>query len=160
MFFFSSRRRHTRCALVTGVQTCALPISRGSSGSAGNPSGFPLRGGLAPPVSAAPPWSSLRDKAYVCARRRSRQRTREEYSARRPAPGSVRRPAFIVDVDECRATRQPRSGIEQGIELALQLAHRARQLAVAAFGLFAQLLQFRSEEHTSELQSLMRISYA
>src|SRR3546814_17112926 len=26
--FFSSRRRHTRCALVTGVQTCALPISR------------------------------------------------------------------------------------------------------------------------------------
>src|SRR3546814_20674122 len=26
-FFFSSRRRHTSCALVTGVQTCALPIS-------------------------------------------------------------------------------------------------------------------------------------
>src|SRR3546814_7365683 len=25
-FFCSSRRRHTRCALVTGVQTCALPI--------------------------------------------------------------------------------------------------------------------------------------
>src|SRR3546814_7924000 len=29
-FFFSSRRRHTRCALVTGVQTCALPISCGN----------------------------------------------------------------------------------------------------------------------------------
>src|SRR3546814_4410394 len=28
MFFFASRRRHTRCALVTGVQTCALPICR------------------------------------------------------------------------------------------------------------------------------------
>src|SRR3546814_6109718 len=27
IFFFSSRRRHTRCALGTGVQTCALPIS-------------------------------------------------------------------------------------------------------------------------------------
>src|SRR3546814_21187160 len=26
VFFFSSRRRHTRCALVTGVQTCALPL--------------------------------------------------------------------------------------------------------------------------------------
>src|SRR3546814_20645140 len=26
LFFFSSRRRHTRCELVTGVQTCALPI--------------------------------------------------------------------------------------------------------------------------------------
>src|SRR3546814_3421581 len=31
-FFFSSRRRHTRCALVTGVQTCALPIFRAVSG--------------------------------------------------------------------------------------------------------------------------------
>src|SRR3546814_8013625 len=30
-FFFSSRRRHTRCALVTGVQTCALPISPSTS---------------------------------------------------------------------------------------------------------------------------------
>src|SRR3546814_2564676 len=29
VFFFSSRRRHPRCALVTGVQTCALPISLG-----------------------------------------------------------------------------------------------------------------------------------
>src|SRR3546814_1269241 len=33
LFFFSSRRRHTRCALVTGVQTCALPIYVGR----GNP---------------------------------------------------------------------------------------------------------------------------
>src|SRR3546814_1283406 len=32
-FFFSSRRRHTRCALVTGVQTCALPILETSSPS-------------------------------------------------------------------------------------------------------------------------------
>src|SRR3546814_10903844 len=31
IFFFSSRRRHTRCALVTGVQTCALPIYRARS---------------------------------------------------------------------------------------------------------------------------------
>src|SRR3546814_8482981 len=33
-FFFSSRRRHTRCALVTGVQTCALLISAARPGSA------------------------------------------------------------------------------------------------------------------------------
>src|SRR3546814_2075447 len=32
MFFFSSRRRHTRCALVTGVQTCALPIFESNQG--------------------------------------------------------------------------------------------------------------------------------
>src|SRR3546814_7460812 len=30
MLFFSRRRRHTSCALVTGVQTCALPICRHS----------------------------------------------------------------------------------------------------------------------------------
>src|SRR3546814_4430574 len=33
VFFFSSRRRHTRCALVTGVQTCALPISNIAAGN-------------------------------------------------------------------------------------------------------------------------------
>src|SRR3546814_6978124 len=38
-FFFSSRRRHTRCALVTGVQTCALPISRELERAHGLPSG-------------------------------------------------------------------------------------------------------------------------
>src|SRR3546814_2210364 len=27
LFIFSSRRRHTRCALVSGVQPCSLPIS-------------------------------------------------------------------------------------------------------------------------------------
>src|SRR3546814_1412812 len=31
-FFFSSRRRHTSCALVTGVQTCALPIFEKEAG--------------------------------------------------------------------------------------------------------------------------------
>src|SRR3546814_18863992 len=36
-FFFSSRRRHTRCALVTGVQTCALPISGFHNRSAEEP---------------------------------------------------------------------------------------------------------------------------
>src|SRR3546814_7871429 len=33
-FFLSSRRRHTSCALVTGVQTCALPIYLQSGGRA------------------------------------------------------------------------------------------------------------------------------
>src|SRR3546814_11592668 len=43
MFFFSSRRRHTRCALVTGVQTCALPICWLDFGSI---AGFVLGAGL------------------------------------------------------------------------------------------------------------------
>src|SRR3546814_7009361 len=38
-FFFSSRRRHTRCALVTGVQTCALPISGALAVAAACPAG-------------------------------------------------------------------------------------------------------------------------
>src|SRR3546814_5868860 len=39
IFFFSSRRRHTSCALVTGVQTCALPISPGRQGNRSAPPG-------------------------------------------------------------------------------------------------------------------------
>src|SRR3546814_8225181 len=48
-FFFSSRRRHTRCALVTGVQTCALPISPDDDAD-----GAPARrgGGLAAEIGA------------------------------------------------------------------------------------------------------------
>src|SRR3546814_1547450 len=40
VFFFSSRRRHTRCALVTGVQTCALPIFLTDSGGIQEESSF------------------------------------------------------------------------------------------------------------------------
>src|SRR3546814_12033904 len=57
--FFSSRRRHTRCALVTGVQTCALPIwflrlcraCRSPLGSSRKDS--PLNTALTPDASAA-----------------------------------------------------------------------------------------------------------
>src|SRR3546814_2689993 len=60
-FFFSSRRRHTRCALVTGVQTCALPICRS-----------PISNPWAPPALAVahpiPPIS-----LSAACRRRSRQ---------------------------------------------------------------------------------------
>src|SRR3546814_7611966 len=83
VFFFSSRRRHTICALVTGVQTCALPICRARQ--AARARGL-LRRDQVPP----------RDRRFHGADRRS---------------------------DRDGAGR-------------------------------------RSEEHTSELQSLMRISYA
>src|SRR3546814_3436482 len=42
MFFFSSRRRHTSCALVTGVQTCALPICFSGRPSTRVPAGATL----------------------------------------------------------------------------------------------------------------------
>src|SRR3546814_10676891 len=40
VFFFSSRRRHTSCALVTGVQTCALPILLSSEPPSPDPCGL------------------------------------------------------------------------------------------------------------------------
>src|SRR3546814_18665750 len=54
-FFFSSRRRHTRCALVTGVQTCALPISRRQvlTGAAALGSALLPGCGNSSPISAA-----------------------------------------------------------------------------------------------------------
>src|SRR3546814_7997477 len=42
IFFFSSRRRHTRCALVTGVQTCALPIFTALKNPDGTVRGFAI----------------------------------------------------------------------------------------------------------------------
>src|SRR3546814_14951217 len=58
MFFFSSRRRHTSCALVTGVQTCALPISLCREGLRRSPSTSSTR---------LPSWAKLRanDQAVV-----------------------------------------------------------------------------------------------
>src|SRR3546814_10354621 len=62
-FFFSSRRRHTSCALVTGVQTCALPILTEQVATAPRdysqlpagvpPLGEPLPGDLGGPILAA-----------------------------------------------------------------------------------------------------------
>src|SRR3546814_1537217 len=54
-FFFSSRRRHTRCALVTGVQTCALPICDHRAGALRRPArsgGGAERGGRGVSVRA------------------------------------------------------------------------------------------------------------
>src|SRR3546814_839094 len=66
-FFFSSGRRHTRCALVTGVQTCALPISWRPS-----------------PRSAARGWP--RGRGRRC------RRTRRSHRPARPRPPRARRP--------------------------------------------------------------------
>src|SRR3546814_10065890 len=93
-FFFSSRRRHTRCALVTGVQTCALPIS--------------FQVGTT--WQAAHAWQTERG-------------------------GDPRVPAV--------ARRRAGAAAARGAGL----SWRDRRAG-------------RSEEHTSELQSLMRISYA
>src|SRR3546814_6374679 len=72
-FFFSSRRRHTRCALVTGVQTCALPISaaaeragRHGVGRCGVHAGEPgSRHGRGPGPSLPGPGAAGAVRAYL-----------------------------------------------------------------------------------------------
>src|SRR3546814_10225859 len=104
-FFFSSRRRHTRCALVTGVQTCALPISPRSLVFANG------RQALAPERSKA---AELFPSAWVF-----------DIGSAMPT---------VLRIDGLRVVIYPND-------------HRPAHV-------------HRSEEHTSELQSLMRISYA
>src|SRR3546814_412942 len=94
-FFFSSRRRHTRCALVTGVQTCALPISDRTA------SPFPPPRALArhrPPVAADPPSRAPRERSLRFAARarppasrpmlRRCRRDRRATRCRAPAAGA------------------------------------------------------------------------
>src|SRR3546814_5481214 len=67
LIFCSSRRRHTRCALVTGVQTCALPISgrrRRSGGAVARVAGVDLMVASAGQAAFAP-WQQ---RAYERAR--------------------------------------------------------------------------------------------
>src|SRR3546814_8821271 len=58
-FFFPSRRRHTSCALLTGFQTCALPICRGAGrhdqGGRGGHAEDEDRGGGGPPSGTRRP---------------------------------------------------------------------------------------------------------
>src|SRR3546814_3357506 len=108
MCFLSSRRRHTRCALVTGVQTCALPI-------------------LPAPCCGEPGARAGRTLPLLL-------------------PSRV----GIVTLAEVDADR--RAGQAEGVAQAV--------LQVAQVGGRQIFRLGRSEEHTSELQSLMRISYA
>src|SRR3546814_10032499 len=113
-FFFSSIRRHTRCALVTGVQTCALPIW------------FCFAPRYHPAMRHAGP--SRRDLGIPTA-----------FNILGPLsnPGRVKR--YLIGVADERMAEKM-AGV------------------LPANGAVRALI--RSEEHTSELQSLMRISYA
>src|SRR3546814_3714818 len=123
-FVFSSRRRHTRCALVTGVQTCALPIWQylavwamaAMVAGCGGPLGAP------PEISARPV-------------------TRPDGTVVQPSgPGSLFAESDMRPIGFSRVqTTIPRGAV-------IGETHY-RPLT-------------RSEEHTSELQSLMRLSSA
>src|SRR3546814_4090412 len=153
-FFLSSRRRHTRCALVTGVQTCALPISgqpdEAESHHAQHPV-LPQPDGDLPRPAVAHLYrcgtrphrdqhlSHRRLSEEICGRHKQYRQL-----ARRPGPEPLRGLCLRVAAQLYRVL-QPRNGEE------VRRAVGGNRLREA---------QERSEEHTSELQSLMRISYA
>src|SRR3546814_8043578 len=111
LFFFSSRRRHTGCALVTGVQTCALPICF-SAGSVACPIGFCH--GL----------------------------------------NSAQSPRIVTSISSGKRV------IAWSARVLMQLPTPLDCISRAPRSPPSQAPARRSEEHTSELQSLMRISYA
>src|SRR3546814_6464181 len=116
LFFFSSRRRHTSCALVTGVQTCALPIL----------------------VAFVDEQQSVLGQIFEqCGRRLTRQAAGEE----------------------ARIILDPRTTSCCCNHFQIEVRPLFEPLVLEQFALRLKLFQ-RSEEHTSELQSLMRISYA
>src|SRR3546814_1120637 len=120
-FFFSSRRRHTRCALVTGVQTCALPIFSAVAGA----------GALV---------------LLGVAARGHRISTRKVI---REAPWQV----VVFSLGMYLVVYGLRNeGLTDHVATLLDL--------FAGYGVWGATFGTRSEEHTSELQSLMRISYA
>src|SRR3546814_5869979 len=109
--FFSSRRRHTRCALVTGVQTWALPISHQDA---------------IKKAFAARKETDIWDMPYLPLDPMDLGRSYEA----------------VIRVN----SQSGKGGISYLLE------HE--------YGLSLPRRLQRSEEHTSELQSLMRISYA
>src|SRR3546814_10049793 len=119
LFFFSSRRRHTICALVTGVQTCALPIWH-----AQRRAGHATHG---------------QSVHWLCSRLG---------------------PCFLPVPDTGLERLAGRTGIRLGKRGQSGDAYRNQRPALAAESRQNRLGPLRSEEHTSELQSLMRTSYA
>src|SRR3546814_4681644 len=119
-FFFSSRRRHTRCSLVTVVQTCALPIFSENS-----------KNDLIHYVSMRRCVIDLFSKSLEIG-----------------ADGKHQSEGEVHDI-----IMQRRKDSEE-------LNYDAHNLWILDERLNFTSYVSRSEEHTSELQSLMRISYA
>src|SRR3546814_7099550 len=143
-FFFSSRRRHTRCALVTGVQTCALPILMLDLF-------LDERRRIVTHVGAI-----VVLLAAACM-----------VAAGTGGQGSVMHDMFIRDgiADVLKISLLVVSAVALGFTWTFMRERGLYKGELPVLVLFATvgmmlLVSARSEEHTSELQSLMRISYA
>src|SRR3546814_9273373 len=138
--FFSSRRRHTRCALVTGVQTCALPISERRAYYQSN---------AQPNIGLGIVKTSTANALDVT---RAARAMAVEIQKSLPDGTNI----FVAFDDTVF--------IEAAIERVYWTLGEAILLVLVVIWLFLGSLRAalipRSEEHTSEIQSLMRISYA
>src|SRR3546814_3193302 len=141
LFFFSSRRRHTSCALVTGVQTCALPIYRIARHSkqihAHAPWAVRTQIFLLQPCADHQWWRLLGNRDPGHDQTHDHGRERVAPAVRRDTVGTALEGRHTgCKENRCQIPRRP--------------GHTTLARAKAA-GLT------RSEEHTSELQSLLRI---
>src|SRR3546814_5763688 len=153
VFFFSSRRRHTRCALVTGVQTCALPIFAAEDGKFCSHDGFD-REAIEEAIERSAKGKKLRGGSTV-----SQQTAKNVFLWQ--GSGWTR---YARKVPEVWFTFLIETiwGKRRIMEVYLNVA----ETGIGTYGVEAGAQRYfkhgaaRSEEHTSELQSLMRISYA
>src|SRR3546814_2184729 len=136
-FFFSSRRRHTRCALVTGVQTCALPILRaeGRGFNAG--------------VDIKEMQSTEGHDALIGANRGCYAAFAAVYDCAVPVVAAVN--GFCLGGG---------IGLVGNADVIVAADDATFGLPEVDRGALGAATHLRSEEHTSELQSLMRLSYA
>src|SRR3546814_2440766 len=129
-FFFSSRRRHTSCTLVTGVQTCALPICRAGENES--------------IARFSPDGSAI---AFISSRAGKEGEDEESRLWLMPMAGGEAQPLSGIKGSVTDYAFSPDSKLLALVVLDAKPVRDAK-------------LKDRSEEHTSELQSLMRISYA
>src|SRR3546814_19380552 len=118
MFFFSSRRRHTICALVTGVRTCALPIAHVEVVL--NPLGVPSRMNVGQILETHLGWASRGFGRQITA-------ALEDWRAANPNPEAAAPPEAVrvklIEAygDEYAGDIKARSG-EQIVEMAGHLS--------------------------------------
>src|SRR3546814_5427741 len=142
LLFVSSRRRHTSCALVTGVQTCALPIFQRHRQ-------IELRAGLLRRSFGLLATTTLCSVSLGC---HSRACGTDEIPHPHHAATGTADMSNIVSLKHV-AKRYTRG--KQAVEVLHSL-----NLEITQGDFVALMGPSRSEEHTSELQSLMRNSYA
>src|SRR3546814_2527410 len=142
LFFFSSRRRHTRCALVTGVQTCALPISTQRSPPTKERPGH-LRG---------PAWGDQQNGLLELEAALDRPAARRGIVREGPEPADDKLADAIALVGQVPADEADRIGIVQPFEADGAVEDRPRLQIGVLVGrgdrLAEQVAPGRSEEHT------------